>query len=142
MSVNSRLLETDLPSPATSNAKMTPVPPGPVSPGPLPVLATYSVLWSGENTSPFGSGAWSSPITTSSLPLGSHRYTLVGSSLRKSFPNGSPTLGLIRPDGLAGPPGASGCPSESVSPYGGSVNQRLPSGCGTTSFGELSRLPW
>ena len=36
-----------------------------------------------------------------------------------------------RPDG----------PRTAWSPYGGSVNQMLPSGCGTRSFGEFSGLP-
>src|SRR6476620_8594212 len=36
-------LETD-PSAFTSSTNMSPLPPGPVSPGPLPVLTTYSFL--------------------------------------------------------------------------------------------------
>jgi hypothetical protein len=54
---------------------------------------------------------------------------------------GAPMRGLSRPCGLAEPPGSSGWPSASWSPYGGSVNQMLPSGCGTRSFGEFSGLP-
>src|SRR5262249_48130804 len=40
----------------TSRTNMSPLPPGPVSPGPRPVLTTYSFLQSGENARPFGSG--------------------------------------------------------------------------------------
>src|SRR5438132_837126 len=48
---------------------MLPSPPT-VSPGPLPVLMTYSVLKSGENRIPFGSWTWSSLTTMLSVPFG------------------------------------------------------------------------
>src|SRR5438477_5536310 len=63
-----------------SIANMSPCPPGPVSPGPLPVLTTYSRLKSGENARPFGSGTCCSVTTRAIVPLLSTRYTAVGSS--------------------------------------------------------------
>src|SRR2546425_694259 len=47
-SLNFCMFETDLPSALTSNTHISPLPPAMVSPGPLPVLATYSFLWSCE----------------------------------------------------------------------------------------------
>src|SRR5882724_7271419 len=56
MKSENRLPFESLLSVPTSNTNMSPLPPGPVSPGPLPVEATYSFLKSGENASPLGSG--------------------------------------------------------------------------------------
>src|SRR4029077_20402439 len=71
-SLNRLRLESLLSVP-TSNTKISPLPPGPVSPGPLPVEATYSFLKSGEKQRPLGSGTCSSVTTRSTRPEGSIR---------------------------------------------------------------------
>ena len=89
----------------------------------------YTFLKSGEKAMPFGNEPSASSLATMSIrPPGSTRYTLADNSrLIRPEPAGCPALAFKRPCGLLGPPAASTMPSYNDPPYGGSVNQMLPS---------------